>query len=175
MLNQLSYEALLWVAQEYMNSREWDQNTSESDRHSYKATKAVVKKAQKKNCFWSFKAGCDLRDTGAMLRYQLGYEVMYQTLARMFDHVSKHREGKLKYEAQSEMNCIAKHKCTVSQKLDTRHRGSHAGSRATTSMFLHSVSLHYSMWCKKSVRKSDFHCERKSYSVECLCYYSAQA
>ena len=43
------------------------QNTIESDPHSYKATKAVVKEAQKKICFWSFKAGCDLRDTGAML------------------------------------------------------------------------------------------------------------
>ena len=48
----------------------------------------------------------------------------------------------------SEMNCIAKHKCTVSQKLDTKRRGeklnstSH-GSRATSYIFLHSVSLHY--------------------------------
>ena len=31
-----------------------------------------------------------------------------------------------------------------------------------TCMFLHSLSLIYSMWCKKSVRKSYFHSETKS-------------
>ena len=83
-------------------------------------------------------------------------------------------------QINSEMNCIAKHKCPDSQKLDTRRRGeklnatSHV-SRVTTYIFLHSVSLHYSMRYKKSVRKSDFHCERKSYFVECLCYYCKAA
>ena len=36
---------------------------------------------------------------------------------------------------------------------------------------LYSLSLHYSMRYKKSVRKSDFHSGTKSYSVECLCYH----
>ena len=51
------------------------ENTSESDPHSYEATKAVAKKAQKK--FWGFNGirTHDLRDTGAML-YQLSYEAL---------------------------------------------------------------------------------------------------
>ena len=48
-------------------------NTNESDPHSYEATKAVGKKAQKK--VWGFNGirTHELRDTGAML-YQLSYE-----------------------------------------------------------------------------------------------------
>ena len=62
-------------------------------------------------------------------------------------------------QINSEMNCIAKNKCPDSQKLDTRRRGEN------------SFSLIYSMWGNKRYRKSYFHSETKSYSVECLCYY----
>ena len=74
-------------------------------------------------------------------------------------------------QIKSEMNCITKHKCTESQKLDTRRRGENLNatshvSRATTYTFLQSLFLHlYSMWHKTGVRKS---AETKSYSVECL-------
>ena len=53
-------------------------------------------------------------------------------------------------QINSEMNCIAKNKCPESQKLVTRRRGeklnatSHV-SRAATCIFLHSLSLIYSM------------------------------
>ena len=61
-------------------------------------------------------------------------------------------------QINSEMNCIAKNKCPEDQKLGTRRRGENlnAMSRATRCIFLHSLSLIYSMWCKKSVRKSYF-------------------
>ena len=76
-------------------------------------------------------------------------------------------------QINSEMNCVAKHKCTMSQKLDGEklNATSHM-SRATTYTFLDSMSALFSVmiFFVKSVRKSDFHCERKSYSVECLCY-----
>ena len=74
-------------------------------------------------------------------------------------------------QINSEMNRIAKNKCLENQELDTRCRGEKLNATSNTCHTLHSVSLHYSMWYKKSVRKSDFHCERKCYSVECLCYY----
>ena len=79
-------------------------------------------------------------------------------------------------QINSEINCIAKNKCPDSQKLDARRRGENLNtkshvSRATTWLFLHSLSLIYSMWGKKSVKKSHFHSETKSYSVEYLCYY----
>ena len=53
-------------------------------------------------------------------------------------------------QINSEMNCIAKHKCTVSQKLDTRRRGEnlnagHHTCQEQQHIFLHSVSLHYSV------------------------------
>ena len=53
-------------------------------------------------------------------------------------------------QINSEMNCIAKNKCPESQKLDTRRRGENLNatshvSRATTCIFLHSLSLIYSM------------------------------
>ena len=51
-------------------------------------------------------------------------------------------------QINSEMNCIAKNKCPESQKLDTRRRGENATShvsRAATCIFLHSLSLIYSM------------------------------
>ena len=75
-----------------------------------------------------------------------------------------------------EMNCTAKNKCPESQKLDTRHRGENLNatshvSRAAICIFLHSFSLIYSMWGKKSARKFYFYYEAKSFSVDCLCYY----
>ena len=65
-----------------------------------------------------------------------------------------------------EVNWIAKNKCVKSQKLDTRRRGTWELERHIT----HSLPLIYSVLYKESVRKSYFHSETKSYSVECLCY-----
>ena len=50
-------------------------NTSESDPHSYEVTEAVTNKAQKKK-YWGSNGiqTHDLRDTGAMMLYQLSYE-----------------------------------------------------------------------------------------------------
>ena len=48
-------------------------------------------------------------------------------------------------QINSEMNCIAKNKCPENQKLDTRRRGENSNVKATTCIFLHSLSLHYSM------------------------------
>ena len=65
----------------------------------------------------------------------------------------------------AEMNCIPKNKCPDSQKLNTRRRSENLNAlsvtrvKATTCISLHCLSLIYSMWGKKSVRKSYFHSE----------------
>ena len=38
---------------------------------------------------------------------------------------------------------------------------------ATTCIFFHSLSFYYSMWYKKSIRKSDFCSKTRAYSVGC--------
>ena len=56
-------------------------------------------------------------------------------------------------QINSEMNCIAKHKCPDSQKVDTRRRGEKFNA-------CHSVR----------VTQCVFHSETQSYSLERLCY-----
>ena len=60
------------------------ENTSESDPHRYEATKAVVKKAQKKIEAWTGFEPHDLCDTGAMF-YQLIYEALLVVGKREFN------------------------------------------------------------------------------------------
>ena len=62
---------------EIMYNALWIENTSESDLHTYEATKAVAKKTQKK--FWGFNGiqTHNLHDTGAML-YRLSYEALLE-------------------------------------------------------------------------------------------------
>ena len=68
-------------------------------------------------------------------------------------------------QINSEMNFIAKNKCPDSQKLDTRCRGENLIAISDMCQdqehvySLHSLFLIYSLWGKKSVRKSYFHSE----------------
>ena len=74
----------------------------------------------------------------------------------------------------STMNCIAKHKRPDSQKLEMRRRGVNfkvcKEQRYVYLIFAFFVFDLISMWCKKRFRKSHFHSETKSYSLERLCY-----
>ena len=67
-------------------------------------------------------------------------------------------------QINSEMKCIAKNKCLESQKLHTRCRGENLNNTSDTCqdqqhVYFWILSLIYSMWGKKSIKKSYFHSE----------------